>query len=64
MTACGGEIPYYYQYLEELKKTESTIWTSLGHRERSIATIRLFAELRPEYMRKHLAELLDPVLCD
>lgn len=58
MTACSGEIPYYYQYLEELKKTESTIWTSLGHRERSIATIRLFTELRPEYMRKQLAELL------
>ena len=58
MTACDGEIPYYYQYLEELKKTESTIWTSLGHREKSIATIRLFAELRPEYMRKQLAELL------
>lgn len=55
---CGGEIPYYYQYLEELKKTESTIWTSLGHREKSIATIRLFTELRPEYMRKQLAELL------
>ena len=55
---CGGEIPYYYQYLEELKKTESTIWTSLGHREKSIATIRLFTKLRPEYMRKQLAELL------
>ncbi len=59
MAECGGEIPYYYQHLEELKKTESSIWTSLGHRERSIATIRLFAELRPDYMKMQLTELLE-----
>ena len=62
MAECGGEIPYYYQHLEQLKETESSIWTSEAHREKSIETIRLFTELRPEYMRQQLAELLGYVV--
>ena len=58
MAECEKEIPYHYQYLDELRKTEDSIWTSLANREKSIATILRFAELRPEYMKQQLSELL------
>lgn len=55
---CDAEMPYYYDYLQEVRKTNPVIWTYIEHREKSINTILLFAQLRPEYMKQQLNELL------
>lgn len=50
------EMVYYLEYLTELSKTTSGLWSSQSTIDKHLARIRNFAKLRPEYLTKYIEE--------
>ena len=55
-TARFVEMTRYFEYLEELKKTNKDIWIWYSEYKNRTNNIKYFAEKRPDYMKKFLAE--------
>lgn len=54
-----NEMVYYFEYLEELKKEEDSIWTRYEYYLERTDNIRKFAKERKSYMEKYLKEQFD-----
>jgi len=51
-----GELPYYLEHLQTLKKEGAEIWASTGNTNASIKKIKEFAKIRGEYVTKYMED--------
>lgn len=49
-----GELPYYFERLEQVKKQGAEIWASASYTDKSLAALETFTRIRPENIRQQL----------